>query len=316
MAPIRAKSAWLSSDDDEGECGPRPKPTKSGKVRKTRVVLVEPVWNPKALAQAALKNVIERSLIDSVVRVTLKYYPGRLKLRLVRLLLEYGKESPIFKDCQQDLLALEERLVSRGVDVGPDVIARSTAVLATYLGATGLPLPSSWVSDGTVMEDDPVVASIDPRQREINELAAYGMAPNPRNEAGVISCFCRSQAAFKQTQGWGNNPVKTTYFCCAEGRCRFYITAAAIPLLSEMMKDMGVSTMPKLFCPRHPEKHIRIAESSKEGEEGQLVARCPWFSADGGNKEFCISETLGPDGSPHTMTGSVVWKAMDQLSSA
>jgi hypothetical protein len=92
-----------------------------------------------------------------------------------------------------------------------------------------------------------------------------------------------------------------------------HITVSALSFLTQMMEDMQVRSIPIWFCPTHPDKEIRITEHENEDGTRNLKARCAFFSNDGGTREWCVSEYLGPDGAVWKPTGAPIWKALDLI---
>jgi hypothetical protein len=301
-------SRWLDAEEDE-----EPKASSSKKKgTNTRTVLSKPAWSGKSIASRAQR--LDGAVVEQVFIKALRGYPAQLKLRLVNLILGGGAENAILSRHREDLEDMQRALQEKvGEDKDSEFPAARTCVLAGYLGAQNLPAESTWLSDGAfVMEDVPT--GVKASARAPLELAAIRSSPGFVDSKGAVHCYCGVSAVYKQQSGW-NNQGKVCYFTCREGKCRMYVTVGALSLLTEMMEEMGVSTIPQFYCPEHPDKEIRISEF-KQGESMLLQARCPWYSSDSGRREFCVKEVMGPEGDPHSVTGQQVWTAMDLLTSA
>lgn len=309
MAPVNTR--FLVEAD---EPAPRGRTTRG--VKKPRIVLQAPSWKPREIAHAAASGTVESSVLDTLFSKTLLRYPNKLKLRLLELL----KKSPankLFVSREQDITDLHNTLKDLLHDAGTmdsEVHPRMVVVLAAYLGAEDLPLPSDWISDGTFLEDDDTLAGLNIRQREMTELACNSVIPRFVSEAGVVRCYCGKEASFKIQQGWTKNSPNISYYTCQDGRCRMHITVNALAYLGGLMDEMGVDSFPALFCPKHPDRDVKISEQvdDKTGKV-TLQARCSWYNNEDGKKEFCVREYLGSDGDAWKCTGEQVWKALDLL---
>jgi hypothetical protein len=303
-----AKTKFL---EDGEEAAPSKGKRRAGGVKS---VLTKPAWHGKAIALRGQK--LEEQVVTQVFTKALKGYPSILKLRLANLILAGGEDNPIRKRHLEDFEEMKEKLekVVKNKDKEP---AANTCVLAAYLGATELPEESTWLADGTFVEDLPEGLHIAATSRAPVELAALGVSRAFSDCNGVVSCYCGQPAAYKQQQGWGNSG-KTFFFTCRDGRCRMYITPSALNSLTTLMSDIGVTTIPQFFCPAHPDREIRITEVPDKDGSGPIIlqARCPWFSNENNRKEFCCNQRLGEHGDPHAVTGQQVWTALDILATA
>jgi hypothetical protein len=298
-------SRWLDADEAEES-------TKAGGSKKkgtnTRTVLAKPAWSGKSIASRAQR--LDGAVVEQVFIKALRGYPAQLKLRLVNLVLE-GGENGVLSRHRKDLEDMRDALLEKVGEVkDPEFPAARTCVLAAYLGAQNLPSESTWLADGAFAMDE-APAGVKADARVPLELAAIRSSPGFVDSKGAVHCYCGVGAVYKQQTGW-NNQGKTCYFTCKEGKCRMYVTVSALSHLTELMEEMGVTTIPQFYCPEHPDKEIRISDF-EQGNRILLQARCPWYSSDSGRREFCVKEVMGPEGDSHAVTGQQVWTAMDLL---
>lgn len=312
--PAPAASTWGDTVEDEDEtptvvvapAGPRGK--------KTRAVLAAPSFSATKLNRVSK---IDAPTTDLLFRKALRKYPNKFKLRLVNALAK-SADNPLYERHMEDLESLKTALVERVDDPFPEVETVNVNILAAYMGCTDVKPAPQCVSDSTLGME---VAGIHPSQRQLNQLCAYRAVPPLLSESGAVTCYCGKPAAFKQQRSYSGDGAMTLYYACMEGRCRLWISTDALTALGELMDTMGVSNIPEFFCPRHPDKLIKIVVGVLPGQpfglidpQMGLLARCSWYNRDVVPMEFCCTEVLGPEGNPALTTGEPVWKTLDILS--
>lgn len=307
--PAGNKRRWDDSDsEDERKRGKKSSSTKKGKSGRPR--LCAPTFNQKRIHGAS--QTMNQSVVEAFMLGPFKQLPATFRLRLIQIIEASKADNKVYKDHADEFSQLLDRLESKvgdGQAIPKDCYPASLCVLAAYLGAT-VPDEKDWISDGTFSSTDPALAALDPRSRQTNDFRAYVSGPQVLSDQGTVTCYCGRPASYAQQRSWGNKKV-VNFFQCKEGQCRFHITADALSLLKEMMNKMGVARIPLWFCPKHPELAMKISEViDKDTGEGTLTVQCPFYENNDGQKTFCHSEPLGPEGDDWLMTGEVMWKSL------
>ena len=322
---------WLGAVEDQQQPGgsgspyARPAAGRRGGPAAAPRVLQEPVFQANKLSLTAARVGLSEETLSKLMLNCLRGYPNLLKLRLCKLMLANAAAEDgacrVAREHAANFQELADALEEAGVKDDPahaGYFARSTMLLATLLGVAKLPAPQSeWVSDGAIVEG--VVDGINLKQAEPTELTAVTMSNRPLDAQNVCRCWCGQPAAFRSRQAWGGSG-KTTFLSCAKGACRFYIVREAVHPLQELMASLDIEHLPTLYCPKHPEKEIRVSTVMPRDGDGEpyLVAGCPWYSTAGGVREFCIRETLGSTdlADAHKITSAPMLKALDLLTGA
>jgi hypothetical protein len=315
-AAMASRSKWATAraEDPEASKAKRRKTTNGGGGGDTpRSQLSLPLWSPKTLGLGAYKGALEASVGDALFMTVLAPWPDSIKYLLLERLLKHSGDSQFFKNHEEDIRELHSILEDCKNTIDSTVeLTRMSAVLAAHLGAgNGIQDPAvSLPSDSTIVMDKPELASIPIMSRCLPELCAYDTAPAFLTEKGDIRCWCQQAMVLKTKQAWAGRGPPTQYFSCASGGCRLHITMTALTMLRDLMTSMGVTRVPKWFCPLHPAHEIRIIDCDVDGAR-KLKARCSWYER--GVREFCVSELIGPDGANYAATGEPLWKALDML---
>lgn len=294
-----ARNVGANSDD--------PKRKRSGKDVKQ---LLKPQWNSRLVGAGAAT--FDSSVGETLFMDVLSKYPVVLLYKLLILVL--GSDSKFKNDHEEDLIGLRESIEDDVVGLAPNVPvreepSRNTLVLAAHLGIASTDDPAHFITDTTFVHDNESLAAVPMKDRQYPELLAYRCVAPLQDRAGQIRCFCGQPASLRNQRAWKAGAPPTQAFFCAKGDCRLNIVVAAIPLLKNLMSQLGVTHIPEWFCPDHPDKTLKInVTAATDNEEASLSIRCTHM---GPNRDFCVNETLGAPGA--MMTGAIMWRALDLL---
>lgn len=310
----RGQAAAARAEAEDGATGVGPT---TGRAQARKVPLPY-VWQPTALGSAARAGKISDVLLNEIVGI-LGGLPQVLFARLLLLLKASGANNQLWKSAEQDwedlLKAQLDELGTTEDQLRVEMEATPTwlvTVLAAHLGATQLTGPDTWFSDQTVLESqDETLKHLPPESRNVATLRCYLLSSYALATANQQPmCYCGAAPAFAKGRRWGTGPASPSFFQCATGKCRYWMTIDAQNELASTMSHKNLTFLPLVFCPLHPTMNIKF---QLVGKDRQLRAKCAWYSkTEAGGYEGCVcdevvfTEVLGA-------YGPVLWKIMSLL---